>query len=83
MTSYKALTFIELGGKKFAPGDKINKSDISGAGEQSDESIAALLKDKVISEDMDAPVNEAHIAPEPDPNVITAGDEGSGTSGSN
>ena len=75
---YKALTFVELGGTKFPPGAKINKSDLAGAGEQTDESIKALIKDGVISEDMDAPVNEAHVAPEPVPGVITTSDEGSG-----
>lgn len=74
---YKALTFIELGDTKFSPGSKITKSALEDAG-QGEGGIEALLSSGAISEDMDAPVLEAHTAPEPEEGVITASDEGSG-----
>jgi hypothetical protein len=76
--SYKALTFVELGGRKFSPGETIDQTDLIGAAEQSEENIAALIKDGVISEDMDAPVDEAHVPPEGDEGVISTSDGGSG-----
>jgi hypothetical protein len=76
--AYKALTFIELGGTKFSPGDKIDESELTEIGGQTKESIQALVKDGVISEDMDAPVDTAHAAPETEPGVISTSDGGSG-----
>jgi hypothetical protein len=74
---YKALTFLELAGQKYGPGDEVDESVFEEAG-QTKENIKNLIADGVISKDMDAPVNEAHVAPEPEAGVISTNDGGSG-----
>ena len=75
---YKALTFVEIGGRRFSPGDEISDSDL-----EEGEDIQALINGGAVSEDMDASVHEAHLTPEEEvvseaENILKANDEGSG-----
>jgi hypothetical protein len=57
---YKALTYVNLPPDNIkAPGEEITEAELSEAG-QTEDDIAALLEQGAISEDMDAPINEAH-----------------------
>lgn len=81
---YKALTYVFVGGVKYAPGDSINKSEF---GDHTEEQIEELVKGGAISEDMDAPLHPDHQvadelqAPEGSDRHVVASDDGNGGDG--
>ena len=78
---YKALTFLMVGETRKSPGDAVSEEELEAVG-QTKESIQELIDGGALSEDMDAPVNEAHAIPESAEveaeGVIRSGDGGSG-----
>jgi hypothetical protein len=80
---YKALTYLMVGDTRYSPGDSIKKSDLSDAG-QTSENIKELLDGGAISENMDAEIHPDHkfeqelLAPEGTDNHVIASDAGNG-----
>jgi hypothetical protein len=71
----KALTFIMLGDKRFAPGDEVTDADLEEAG-QTAEQIKELVDAGSLG-DADAELHEAHRPVEAPEGTIAASDEGS------
>jgi hypothetical protein len=75
----KALTFIQLGDKRFAPGDEITDEELKEAG-QTEEQVKELVDAGSLG-DADAELHEDHRPVEAPAGTITASDGGSGDVG--